>query len=69
MLFITSAEQFCRDRRMQECGTPWEAVMKRSAKPQKPKNVTKELNVLKIGKESQSIKWQNFTIQWDQNSN
>lgn len=64
MLYITLAELFCQDQKMQECGMLWEVAMKKLERQSKPKNVMKELNVRKIDRELQYIKWQNYIIQW-----
>ena len=68
MPFITLVEQSSQDQKMLGCGMRWEVAMKRSLSLQKLKNVTKGQNHQKIGKESQCIKWVNFTIQWAHSS-
>lgn len=69
MPFITLVGLFCLDLKMQECGMPWVVVTKRLEKRLKHKNVMKGQNVPKTDKESQFIKWQNCTTQWDHNLN
>jgi hypothetical protein len=48
MPFIILVELYYQDPKMQECGMPWEAAMRKSGNLYRLKNVMKELNVLKI---------------------
>lgn len=68
MLYITSAGQFYQGLKMPECGTQWEAVIKRLEKQLKLINAIREPNAPKIDKELQFIKWQSFIIPWGLNS-
>jgi hypothetical protein len=47
----------------------WERVMKKSTKVPKHKNVSNVPNAQKTNKESPSIKWPVYIIQWDRNLN
>ena len=68
MPYITIQELSFLGQKIQECGTRWDAVMKRWAKEMKPKDAIQEPKTVKIDKESLFTRWESFIIQWALNT-
>jgi len=69
MHYTITQEQFSQDQRIQECGMQWAAAIKKWEREMRLKDAILEPKTAKTDKESPSIKWENFTIQWALSTN
>ena len=65
---ITIVELYYQDLRIPECGMLWVAATIGWAKPTKLKDATPEQKTVKIEKELQFIRWEDFIISWAQHT-
>jgi len=69
MLYTTTAELYCQDQKIQECGMRWDVAIKRWGNQTKLNDAMFVLKTVKIDRVLLFIRWANSIMRWAPNIN